>query len=70
MFLSNKDIDVKEKHDEEKEVILENGDKSDAQHQNTNETMKHDLGKTMSEKRIDTIDADEMGNLCHQFRIL
>lgn len=71
MFLDNKDMDVKEKHDEEKTGILANGhNKSDIQHQGSKDLMTYDLAKNMSEKRIDTIDADEMGNLCHQFRIL
>lgn len=69
VFVDNHNVDVKEKLSDEKLTILSNGNKSDNEGKETQEFVKHQKIK-LSVKRIDTIDADEIGNLCNQFKIL
>lgn len=61
VFVSNSSIDVKEKHNEEKDNILSNREKSDKEARESSELVHYD--RTKSEKRLDTIDVDEIGNL-------
>jgi MFS family permease len=69
MFVDNKNLDVKEKSQEENVGML-NGVKSDKDLHFPKSPTRHEFIKHASEKRIDTVDADEMGHLCHQFRML
>jgi hypothetical protein len=56
MFVDNKNLDVKEKESEDQVAMITGN--------NTG------LQRHTSDKRIDTVDADEIGHICHQFKML
>ena len=56
MFVDNKNLDVKEKASEEQVAMITG---------NNTGLLRH-----ASDKRIDTVDADEIGHICHQFKML
>lgn len=66
MFVDNKNLDVKDKVNDEKVAMINKNQRSDKGYDLPKTAMVH----RTSEKRIDTVDADELGHLCHQFRIL
>jgi hypothetical protein len=55
VFVDNKNLDVKAKDNEENISIITGASK---------------LNKHASDKRIDTVDADEFSNLLYQFKML
>ena len=56
MFVDNRNLDVKQKVTEENIAMISGKVTGENRH--------------MSDKRIDTVDSDKMGHLCHQFKIL
>lgn len=66
MFVDNKNLDVKDKVNDEKVAMLNKNALSDKEYGRSQNAMV----QRTSDKRIDTVDADELGHLCHQFRIL
>ena len=59
MFVDNKNIDVKELHNNEKEDILQNKAKSEAP---KNDQPSSSFSRRQSLKRLDTIDDEGIGN--------
>jgi MFS family permease len=67
MFVDNRNLDVKEKISDEKVKMLNNGKE---ERETNQKMMKQEISRLTNEKRIDTVDADEMGHICEQFKVL
>lgn len=70
MFVDNRNLDVKYKTSEEHTVMINQSALSDKEaragirYENTNITQH------ASEKRVENVNSEDIGHLCHQFRIL
>jgi len=69
MFVDNRNIDIKELHNEERETILNSNNHSEIDRRDSDITSFKNK-RMASLKRLDTIDEEGLGNFCYQFRIL
>lgn len=70
MFVDNRNLDVKYMANEEQIAIMNQKMQSDKESKAGIEYDNTNIGQHPHEKRVDTVNTEDIGHLCHQFRIL